>query len=106
MAQGLETHPGYGSEGARGRWRRYGKSASPILAEGYYRTQYIDHPLYPTYYYHTKRLATMESEPWQRVTPLDTSIGWTDGRATSHVQDKPKGGKFTIGPPSIWDQGP
>jgi len=104
--QGLETYPGWGSEGPRGRWKRYNGKSAPLMTEGFYRHQ-DQHPLYLTYYYHTRRLITAESEPWQRVRPIDTPIGWTDGHATLHVRDQlqPRG-KFVAVNPGDWDQGP
>jgi len=105
---GISTHPGYGSEGAARRWKRYGKSASPLLLETFYRTWETPpgSNTYFTYIYHSKKLAFTGPQPLSRINgPFDSNIGWTDGHATSHVQAK-TGGSPTIVPANSWDQGP
>ena len=106
VTQGFDPYPGYGNYGPRARWKRYGKSPSPILTEGFYcAPEVAGHP--PAYYYHTKQFITPYTEPWQRLRPIDTTVGWTDGHATLHVRNQWKSWKATdILPPSAWDQGP
>ena len=107
---GINTSPGYGSEGARRRPRQYGKSASPLLVETMYRMPEPVPGVYPTYTYHSRQLALTGSEASQRNNgPFDSNIGWTDGHATSLVRDHVTGflSANTGGLPfSAWDQGP
>jgi len=107
---GIETaRPGHVTppDSARRRWSRYRGRSAPLLIEAFNRKYDASVPsTVLSYSLHTRQLSFVTATPEGATTgrPFDTTIGWTDGHASSHINDRVFG-RYQAVPLSAWDQG-